>query len=269
MKKIGIILFIILALFITTKNTVFSNAKNIDVNTKTNSNIHDKNVDTNPDQTKNDVKKDLDSDDNTGQQDDVKDNSKTDNNVNQITKVNEKKNPVWALLNLNLDVAFGIFSPISAYGEKFNYSPAISLFSTYNNISIFGFSPVILFSYNKMETKDDPNYYRSTMSLTQFGAGIKYSHNFNLPSFISKFEFFKKPVTLSAGIYDGITQVEFNSKEQGRYVEYINTIDLGAGFSYPMIWNIEFGFNFGYRIIFTAVEPLQGLFYRFTFGVRI
>jgi hypothetical protein len=130
--------------------------------------------------------------------------------------------------------------------------------------------PEAVFRYSELESRDRAGKVDSSMSLTQFSLGARYNHKVRLPLVLSRYNFFRSPVTLYVRASEGITRVSFTSDQVTTpIVEYINTIEVSTGFTYPVYNYIEAGLDFGYRHIATKEVPLQAVYLMMVVGVRV
>ncbi len=167
---------------------------------------------------------------------------------------------------LNLGFTF----PGFAYGRRYRNTPGYSAGTRLERYSRFGLVPEMVFRFGKLESRDREGKVDSAMSLSQFSVGARYNYNVKLPAFLSRYGFFKSPVILYARASEGISRVSFTSdRVTTPIVEYINTIELSTGFTYPVYNYIEAGLDFGYRHIATKEVPLQVFYMMLVFGVRV
>ncbi len=167
---------------------------------------------------------------------------------------------------LNLGFTF----PGFAYGRRYKNTPGYSAGTRLERYSRFGLVPEAVFRYSDLESRDREGKVDSEMSLSQFSVGARYNINVKLPVFLSRYSFFKSPVTLYLRASEGITRVSFSSdRVTTPIVEYINTIELSTGFTYPVYQYIETGLDFGYRHIATKDVPLQAFYLMVMVGVRV
>jgi hypothetical protein len=167
---------------------------------------------------------------------------------------------------LNLGFTF----PSFAYGKRFRNVPGVSAGTRFERYEQFGLVPEAVFRYSELESRDRAGKVDSSMSLTQFSLGARYNHKVRLPLFLSRYNFFRSPVTLYVRASEGITRVSFTSDQVTTpVVEYINTIEVSTGFTYPVYNYIEAGLDFGYRHIATKEVPLQAVYLMMVVGVRV
>ncbi len=167
---------------------------------------------------------------------------------------------------LNLGFTF----PGFAYGRRYKNTPGYSAGTRLERYGRFGLVPEAVFRYSNLESRDREGKVDSEISLSQFSAGARYNYNVKLPAFLSRYSFFRSPVALYLRVSEGITRVSFTSDHVTTpIVEYINTIELSTGFTYPVYDYIEAGLDFGYRHIATKEVPLQAFYLMVVVGVRV
>ncbi len=167
---------------------------------------------------------------------------------------------------LNLGFTF----PGFAYGKRYKSVPGYSLGTRLERYERFGLVPDAVFRYTELESRDRAGKVDSSLSLSQFSVGARYNYKVKLPDFLSRYDFFRRPVTLYVRASEGITRVAFTSDQvTSPIVEYINTIELSTGFVYPVYNFVEGGVDFGYRYIATKDVPLQAFYLMLVFGVRV
>jgi hypothetical protein len=183
---------------------------------------------------------------------------------------NEKKWPGVYGYGMTPGLNLGLTIPSFAYGKRYKNVPGYSAGARFERYGIFGFVPEAVLRYSELESRDREGKVDSSMSLTQFSVGARYNYKVKLPSFLSRYGFFRSPVTLYARASEGITRVAFTSDHEIiPIVEYINTIEVSTGFTYPVYNFIEAGLDFGYRHIATREVPLQVFYLMVVFGVRV
>jgi hypothetical protein len=167
---------------------------------------------------------------------------------------------------LNLGFTF----PSFAYGKRYKNTPGFSAGTRFERYRFYGLVPEVLFRYSNLESRDREGKVDSSISLSQFSLGARYNYRTKLPLLLSRYSFFRSPVTLYARASEGITRVSFTSDRVGPpLVEYINTIELSAGFTYPVYNAVEAGLDFGYRYIAMKEVPFQAFYLMVVFGVRV
>ncbi len=169
-----------------------------------------------------------------------------------------------------ITLQLGMFTPQAAYAERYDSATTLGVAAPLFRYSFFNFVPVLQLNYFSMSSQPSTLYVDSEMSITGLHIGLRYAKDLSLPDFITKVDYFNKPLTLFAYVTEGVSRVQFKS-QLTEYVitEYINTISLGIGFSFPVYENVDLGFATDYRFIFTSGENLEGLSFNVSLGYRL
>jgi len=193
----------------------------------------------------------------------------------QVTEKKQIPEPVEKIITvprkktgININLSLGTFSPITDYGEIYTTAFNVSAGASLPMFRFYGFEPLINMRYSQLESQTETP--GSELELFQISAGVIWPYKTGLPGFLSKYSFFKNEVTVYAGITEGLTRTEFSSNmNPGKISEYINTIEIITGLSYPVYESIYAGIDIAYRYVSTKDTPLQGFLFQFSMIFKI
>lgn len=163
-------------------------------------------------------------------------------------------------------VSYGAFVPVADYSNRYYGSSAFSAGARLPYIAKWGITPGLYSRFMNLSSKSRDGYSDASLSLAQLSIGISYSYSLSLASVVP---FISRPLTVQAGLSEGITRVAYTADDAGKSIEYINTIEATVRLSYPVIYQMELGIEAGYRTLFTAGSPLQGYVLQLVCGVRL